>query len=40
MIKATVLLTRRPDLTHEQFSQHWKDEHASLSLLQPPDVSF
>ena len=32
MIKATVLLAPRPDLTHEQFRQYWKDEHASLLM--------
>jgi uncharacterized protein (TIGR02118 family) len=32
MIKVSVFLTRRPDLTHEQFSQYWKDEHASLLM--------
>ena len=32
MIKVSVFLTRRPDLTHEQFSQYWKDKHASLIM--------
>jgi len=32
MIKVSVFLTRRPDLTHEQFSQYWKDKHASLLM--------
>ena len=27
MIKMTLLLTRRSDLTFEQFSQYWKDIH-------------
>jgi hypothetical protein len=30
MIKVSAFLTRRPDITHGQFSQYWKDEHASL----------
>jgi uncharacterized protein (TIGR02118 family) len=32
MIKISVFLTRRPDLTHEQFIQYWKDEHAPLLM--------
>jgi EthD domain len=32
MIKVSVFLTRRLDLTHEQFSQYWKDKHASLLM--------
>jgi uncharacterized protein (TIGR02118 family) len=32
MIKVSVFLTRRPDLTHDQFSQYWKDKHASLLM--------
>ena len=32
MIKVSAFLTRRPDLTHEQFSQYWKDKHASLLM--------
>jgi uncharacterized protein (TIGR02118 family) len=32
MVKVSVFLTRRPDLTHEQFSQYWKDKHASLVM--------
>ena len=32
MIKVSIFLTRRPDLTHEQFSQYWKDKHASLLM--------
>jgi uncharacterized protein (TIGR02118 family) len=30
MIKVSIFLTRRPDLTHEQFIQYWKDKHASM----------
>jgi uncharacterized protein (TIGR02118 family) len=32
MIKVSAFLTRRPDLTHEQFSQYWKNQHASLVM--------
>ena len=32
MIKVSVFIKRRPDLTHEQFSRYWKAEHASLLM--------
>ena len=32
MIKVSVFLTRRPDITHEQFSQYWKVKHAPLVM--------
>ena len=32
MIKVSAFLTRRTDLTREQFSQYWKDKHASLVM--------
>jgi hypothetical protein len=32
VIKVSAFLTRRPGLTHEQFSQYWKDKHASLVM--------
>jgi uncharacterized protein (TIGR02118 family) len=32
MIKVSVFLTRRPDLTHEQFSQYWEKKHAPLVM--------
>jgi uncharacterized protein (TIGR02118 family) len=32
MIKVSVFLTRRRDLTHEQFSQYWKEKHAPLVM--------
>jgi uncharacterized protein (TIGR02118 family) len=32
MIKVSVFLTRRSDLTHEQFSQYWKEKHAPLVM--------
>ena len=30
MLKITVLLTRRSDLTHEEFAEYWENEHAPL----------
>ena len=32
MSKVSVFLTRRPDLTHKQFIQYWKDKPASLIM--------
>lgn len=32
MIKVSAFLTRRPDLTHEQFRQYWKEKHAPLVM--------
>lgn len=32
MIKTVTLLARRPDLTREQFHDHWKNVHAPLVL--------
>jgi hypothetical protein len=32
MIKVSVFLTRRPDLTHEQFSQYWKEKCAPFVM--------
>ena len=32
MIKTVTLLARRPDLTSEQFHDHWKNVHAPLVL--------
>ena len=36
MIKLTAFLTRRPDLSQEQFSTYWRDEHAPLVLSLAP----
>lgn len=30
MIKLSVFLTRRADLTHEEFSKYWEEKHAPL----------
>ncbi len=35
MIKSLSLLTRRPELTHEQFVKHWLEIHAPLALKVP-----
>lgn len=35
MIKTVTLLTRRSDLTSEQFHEHWKTVHAELVLAMP-----
>ncbi len=35
MIKLVSLLTRRPELTHEQFVRHWRDIHGPLALAVP-----
>jgi uncharacterized protein (TIGR02118 family) len=35
MIKSVGLLTRRPELTHEQFTRHWVDIHAPLAHAVP-----
>ncbi len=32
MIKIVSLLTRKPELTHEQFVAHWRDIHGPLAL--------
>ena len=31
MIKVTSLLTRKPNLTHEEFVRHWQEIHAPLA---------
>lgn len=35
MFKAMILLTRRSDMTHEQFARWWLDEHAPLARQLP-----
>jgi uncharacterized protein (TIGR02118 family) len=35
MLKVGILVYRRPDLTHEQFVEHWRDIHAQLFSNQP-----
>jgi uncharacterized protein (TIGR02118 family) len=35
MIKSIGLLTRKPDLTHEQFVKHWLEIHAPLAHAVP-----
>ncbi len=35
MTKRLGLVVRRPDLTHEQFTQHWLTKHAALCVKMP-----
>jgi uncharacterized protein (TIGR02118 family) len=35
MIKSVSLLTRKPELTHEQFVRHWLEIHAPLAHAVP-----
>jgi uncharacterized protein (TIGR02118 family) len=35
MFKAMILLTRRPDMSHEQFAHWWLEEHAPLARQLP-----
>ena len=35
MFKAMILLTRRADMTHEQFAQWWLHEHAPMARRLP-----
>src|SRR5262249_48497110 len=35
MIKSISLLTRRPELTHEEFMRHWGEIHAPLAHAVP-----
>src|SRR5205085_1781121 len=35
MIKSISLLTRKPELTHEQFVKHWLEIHAPLAYAVP-----
>ena len=35
MIKSISLLTRKPELTHEQFMKHWVEIHAPLAHAVP-----
>lgn len=35
MFKAMILLTRRGDMTHEEFAQWWLDDHAPLARQLP-----
>ena len=34
LLKVSCLLTRRPDLTHEQFFRYWTEQHTPM-LAQP-----
>jgi uncharacterized protein (TIGR02118 family) len=40
VIKVTAFLTRKPDLSQEQFSAYWRDTHAPLVLSLAPFTSL
>lgn len=40
MVKAVAVLRRRPDLTFQQFVDHWRNVHASLALAIPGVVKY
>jgi uncharacterized protein (TIGR02118 family) len=40
VIKVTAFLTRKPGLSQEQFSAHWRDKHAPLVLSLAPFTSL
>jgi uncharacterized protein (TIGR02118 family) len=40
VIKMTAFLTRKPDLSQEQFSAYWRNKHASLVLSLAPFTSL
>jgi uncharacterized protein (TIGR02118 family) len=35
MLKLDILIVRRPDTTHEQFLEYWRDHHAPFFVSQP-----
>ena len=40
MVKAVAILKRRPDLTFQQFVDHWRNVHADLALQIPGVVKY
>ncbi len=36
MVKISILLTRRPDLTHQEFVDYWTGKHTPLLASLPP----
>ncbi len=40
MLKVDILVRRRPDLTHDQFTAYWRDVHAQLFSSQPVVKQF
>jgi uncharacterized protein (TIGR02118 family) len=40
VIKVTAFLTRKPDLSQEQFSAYWREKHAPLMLSLVPFTSL
>jgi uncharacterized protein (TIGR02118 family) len=35
MLKLDILIVRRPDTTHDQFLEYWRDRHAPFFVSQP-----
>jgi hypothetical protein len=35
MLKLDILIVRRPDTTHDQFVEYWRDRHAPFFVSQP-----
>lgn len=40
MLKLTALLPRHPDLSREEFFQHWHTTHAEIALAHQKDLRF
>jgi uncharacterized protein (TIGR02118 family) len=40
MIKLSILMMRRSDLTYEQFIQHWREIHGPLFAAQPESKHY
>ncbi len=40
MVRAVAILKRRPDLTFQQFVDHWRNVHAPLALQIPGVVKY
>jgi hypothetical protein len=36
MVKLSILLTRRPDLTHQEFVEYWTGKHTPLLAARRP----
>ncbi|HEX2173726.1 MAG TPA: EthD domain-containing protein [Dehalococcoidia bacterium] len=40
MVKAVAIIKRRPDLTFQQFVDHWRNVHAPLALQIPGVIKY
>jgi uncharacterized protein (TIGR02118 family) len=40
MIKLSILMVRRSDLTYEQYIEHWRDVHGPLFAAQPASKQY